>query len=164
YRVPRGGIGVGRSSAFFLERSATTVPARPAGGPLCPYSELGTQHDPKRSSRTHKTTRPCEPGLHSPSGRTATTADSGADERVADKAQASGETEVSSDLAYPLPIAVITALLGADEEMAKQLRRWTDDLGSLLGAPEPTQEMFDTANRSVLERDEYILSLAAQRR
>ena len=72
--------------------------------------------------------------------------------------------EVSSDLAYPLPVAVITVLLGAEVEMAKQLRRWTDDLGSLLGSPEPTPEMFDRANRSVIKRDEYILSLAAQRR
>jgi pimeloyl-[acyl-carrier protein] synthase len=80
------------------------------------------------------------------------------------KVQASGKMEVRSDLAYPLPVAVITALLGADLEMAEQLRRWTDDLSNLLGAPEPTSEMFDAANRSVMERDAYILSVAAERK
>jgi cytochrome P450 len=81
-----------------------------------------------------------------------------------DTVQASGSMEVRSDLAYPLPVAVITALLGADLEMAEQLRRWTDALSTLLGVPEPTPEMFDAANRSVIERDEYILSVAADRR
>ena len=80
------------------------------------------------------------------------------------KVQASGRMEVRSDLAYPLPVAVITALLGADLEMADQLRRWTDDLSNLLGAPEPTSELLDAANRSVIERDAYILSVGAQRR
>jgi cytochrome P450 len=70
--------------------------------------------------------------------------------------------EVRSDLAYALSIAVITALLGADLEMADQLRCWTDDLSTLLGAPEPTLAMLDAGNRSVIERDEYMLSVAAQ--
>jgi cytochrome P450 len=128
------------------------------------HTEPGTQHDPERPPVQTKlrnlvnrafTPRPVDPLR--PRIQELTNG-------LLDKVQASAEMEVSSDLAYPLPVAVITVLLGAEVEMAKQLRRWTDDLGSLLGSPEPTPEMFDRANRSVIKRDEYILSLAAQRR
>jgi cytochrome P450 len=81
-----------------------------------------------------------------------------------DKVQASGEMEVRAEFAYPLPITVIAALLGVDLEMADQLRLWTDSLSTLLGAPDPTREMFEEANRSVVERDRYILGVAANRR
>lgn len=81
-----------------------------------------------------------------------------------DRVQSSGEMEVRADLAYPLPIAVISALLGVDLEMADQLRHWTDTLSNLLGDPKPTAEMFEAANRSVIGRDEYILGVADQRR
>src|SRR5262245_12635739 len=69
-----------------------------------------------------------------------------------------------ADLAFPLPIAVITALLGADLEMAEQFRTWTADLNALLTTPAPTPQAFEAANRSVTERDAYIVSLVAQRR
>ena len=50
-----------------------------------------------------------------------------------DKAQASERMEVPSDLACPLPVAVITALLGADPEMAEPLGvgltlRWLESI------------------------------------
>jgi cytochrome P450 len=81
-----------------------------------------------------------------------------------DRVQASSRMCVRADFAYPLPIAVITALLGADLSMSEQLRRWTADLNALLTTPTPTPQAFEAANRSVTERDSYIASLVAQRR
>jgi cytochrome P450 len=81
-----------------------------------------------------------------------------------DKVQSSGRMCVRSDLAYPLPIAVITALLGADLSMSDRLRRWTADLNDLLTTPSPPDDVVEAANRSVRERDAYIASLVAQRR
>src|SRR5215471_11662666 len=71
---------------------------------------------------------------------------------------------VRADLAFPLPMAVITALLGADLSMAEQFRRWTGDLNALLTTPNPTERAVEAANRSVTERDGYIASLVARRR
>ena len=81
-----------------------------------------------------------------------------------DKVQASGRMCVRADLAFPLPMAVITALLGADLSMAEQFRRWTGDLNALLTTPNPTERAVEAANRSVTERDGYIASLVARRR
>jgi cytochrome P450 len=81
-----------------------------------------------------------------------------------DRVQASGRMCVRADLAFPLPIAVITALLGADLAMAEQLRSWTADLNTLLTTPSPTTQAVEAANRSVTERDAYIARLVAERR
>jgi cytochrome P450 len=69
-----------------------------------------------------------------------------------------------ADLAFPLPVAVITALIGADLSMAEQFKSWTGDLNTLLTTPNPTPQAVEAANRSVMERDAYIASLVAQRR
>jgi len=85
-------------------------------------------------------------------------------DRLLDKVQASGRMCVRADLAFPLPIAVITALLGADLSLADQFRSWTADLNSLLTTPAPTAQAVEAANRSVTARDAYIARLVAQRR
>jgi cytochrome P450 len=85
-------------------------------------------------------------------------------DNLLDKVQGSGRMCVRADLAFPLPIAVITALIGADLSMAEPFRSWTADLNTLLTTPTPTPQAVEAANRSVVERDAYIASLAAQRR
>lgn len=103
------------------------------------HTEPGTQHDPERPPVQTKlrnlvnrafTPRPVDPLR--PRIQELTNG-------LLDKVQASAEMEVSSDLAYPLPVAVITVLLGAEVEMAKQLRRWTDTSVACLAHPSQHQ-------------------------
>ena len=81
-----------------------------------------------------------------------------------DKVQPDGRMEVMRDLAYPLPLQVIIELVGADLEMAAPLQQWTSDLVRLVGTPNPLPEMLATANQSVVERNNYFLSIADRRR
>lgn len=81
-----------------------------------------------------------------------------------DAVQASGQMEVMRDLAYPLPLRVIAELLGVEPEMSAQLKQWSNEIVKFVGTPNATPEMLAAANRSVTERNAYILKLAAQRR
>lgn len=56
-------------------------------------------------------------------------------DRLLDRAAARGQIDIVADLAAPLPVAVITAMLGADPRDEAALRAWSDDL-ALVGAPD----------------------------
>jgi cytochrome P450 len=54
-------------------------------------------------------------------------------EQLLDQAAARGQLDLIADLGAPLPVAVITAMLGADPRDSGRLRAWSDDL-ALVGA------------------------------
>jgi cytochrome P450 len=54
-------------------------------------------------------------------------------EQLHDQAAARGQLDLIADLGAPLPVAVITAMLGADPRDSGRLRAWSDDL-ALVGA------------------------------
>ena len=56
-------------------------------------------------------------------------------EQLLDQAAPRGQLDLIADLGAPLPVAVITAMLGADPRDQQRLRSWSDDL-ALVGAPD----------------------------
>ena len=79
-----------------------------------------------------------------------------------DAAQPAGRMDVVHDLAYPLPANVIAALLGMPAGDREQLQAWSRDIVPIFangGLAELRQ-----AQRSVVEMQEYLRGLAAERR
>ena len=73
------------------------------------------------------------------------------------------EVDLMSDLAYPLPIAVITALLGVPAADRRMFRRLAEALTAVLEV-RFTQEQAATAHTAALELEEYLTALVEQRR
>jgi cytochrome P450 len=51
-----------------------------------------------------------------------------------DRVQGAGRMEVISDLAYPLPVTVISEMLGVPEEDRERIKRWSADIARSLDA------------------------------
>ena len=80
-----------------------------------------------------------------------------------DAVQPAGQMEVMRELAYPLPLRVIGELLGVEHAMADRLKQWSNGIIRYIGTPNATPEIIEAANRSVIERNAYILGVADQR-
>jgi cytochrome P450 len=80
-----------------------------------------------------------------------------------DRGAEAGSMEVVSDLAFPLPVAVIAELLGVPASDRQLFRAWSRDLalGFELGAPDHEAER---ANRAAMAFHEYVADLIAERR
>lgn len=81
-----------------------------------------------------------------------------------DRVQPRGEMELIGDLAYPLPIMVISALLGAPPEEREQFKRWADELARLLGHHRADEAKAEAAFGVWGEMNEYFRHLADARR
>ncbi|MEH1169294.1 cytochrome P450 [Micromonospora sp. CPCC 205539] len=71
--------------------------------------------------------------------------------------------DVLADFAYPLPVAVICALLGVPEADRPQFRRWAGDLTGVL-EPEITTAELAAADAGAAELGAYFAELVAARR
>jgi len=80
-----------------------------------------------------------------------------------DRVEARGEMDLLKDLAEPLPVAVIAALLGVPEADRPLLRHWSAKIVKLyeLGY---TEDQAREANQAVVEFSAYIAALADERR
>jgi len=72
--------------------------------------------------------------------------------------------DVIRDLAYPLPLAVIAAMLGFPIEERQQLKKWSDDSFAVLGIIRHSPELMEGAARSMAELSNYITALSQSRR
>jgi cytochrome P450 len=72
--------------------------------------------------------------------------------------------DVISDLARPLPSAVIAKMLGIPAEDIHRFKGWTDDLFSLVGSSVATAELVETGYRGVVGLKEYFGGIIVQRR
>jgi cytochrome P450 len=80
------------------------------------------------------------------------------------RATANGrQIDVMNDLAEPLPVIVISEMLGVPGEDRGRFRRWSYDLARALD-PLFEQEILDNADRAVRELKEYFRPLVQQRR
>jgi cytochrome P450 len=77
-------------------------------------------------------------------------------EELLDGAAAAGRMDVIRDLAYPLPMRVISGMLGVAPEDRDQFKKWTDDLAMFLGDVRGAAEHVGVAQRSALEMVEYL--------
>jgi cytochrome P450 family 142 subfamily A polypeptide 1 len=81
---------------------------------------------------------------------------------IIDRVCEKGEADFVADIAAPLPMIAIGDMLGVAPEDRDDLLRWSDDMLSSLGAPEPGA--MDKAMMAAIEYSTYITEVADQRR
>lgn len=67
-------------------------------------------------------------------------------------------------VARPLPVRVITLLLGIENLQYDDFMAWSEDLASFIGAPQPTREQARRAQTSLLAMSRYFETLLALKR
>jgi cytochrome P450 len=82
---------------------------------------------------------------------------------LVDAALERGRMDVVSDLAYPLPLKIICAMLGVPEEDHERFHQWSADLVSTLD-PMTGPDVMDRALASGVAFDAYFADLIARRR
>jgi len=80
-----------------------------------------------------------------------------------DRAAAKGGMEIVEDLAFPLPVTVISEMLGVPTEDNQQLREWTAQAVKLLDPSDDVAELLPASGHVVAMRD-YFDGLVASRR
>ena len=81
-----------------------------------------------------------------------------------DRVHDQGNMDVVADLARPLPVAVICALLGVPEADQHKFRAWSDQLHPLQGTRRPTLEIALQAQAGYMSLYEYMADLIADRK
>jgi len=81
---------------------------------------------------------------------------------IIDRVCEQGSADFVRDIAAPLPMIVIGDMLGVAPEDRDELLRWSDDMLSALGSPDPTA--MDRAALAAMEYAEYITAVVEQRR
>lgn len=80
-----------------------------------------------------------------------------------DRLQATGGGDLIADLAYPLPVTVIAAMLGVPAEDHPQFHAWSDDLAHSLDLTEDP-EIYQRAACAAIALTDYLRTLADHRR
>ncbi|HEX9839188.1 MAG TPA: cytochrome P450 [Anaerolineales bacterium] len=81
-----------------------------------------------------------------------------------DAVQAQGEMDAIQDLAHPLPVLVISQMLGLPAEERGRFKQWSDDLFAILGSVPHAPEAMEHASRSLAELTDYLTALSHSRR
>ena len=81
---------------------------------------------------------------------------------IIDRVCERGSADFVRDIAAPLPMIVIGDMLGVAPEDRDALLRWSDDMLSALGSPDPTA--MDRAALAAMEYAQYITAVVEQRR
>jgi cytochrome P450 len=80
-------------------------------------------------------------------------------------ARGDGEMEVIGDLAYPLPVAIISEMLGVPSEDHERFKAWSRELArSLDPVPIESKEEMQRREQVAMEFREYFKELIAERR
>ncbi len=72
--------------------------------------------------------------------------------------------DVIREFAYPLPIIVISEMLGVPAEDRRRFKQWSDDVVAFIAAGQPTAERAQQAQCSLNAMANYIRDIAAERR
>jgi cytochrome P450 len=81
-----------------------------------------------------------------------------------DEAIKRGGMEVVSEFASPLPMGVISEILGVPAEDRPLLRQWADDMVSFQGVNRPSEEHLIRAQNALAAMRPYILNMIEERR
>lgn len=81
-----------------------------------------------------------------------------------DAVQTQGEMDAIHDLAHPLPILVISQMLGLPAEERARFKQWSDDLFAILGSVPHAPEAMERAAQSLAELTDYLTALSHSRR
>lgn len=79
-----------------------------------------------------------------------------------DKAVGAGEMDIIRDLAYPLPITIVGALIGVPPEDADLLRKWSNDFNRAIGGV-VLPKLVETAQNGILEMRDYFSGIVKER-
>jgi cytochrome P450 len=85
-------------------------------------------------------------------------------DNLLDAIQMKGEMDAIHDLAHPLPILVITQMLGLPAEERMRFKQWSDDLFAILGSVPHAPESMERASQSLAELTDYLTMLSHSRR
>ncbi|HEX6271357.1 MAG TPA: cytochrome P450 [Anaerolineales bacterium] len=80
-----------------------------------------------------------------------------------DTIQANGKMDAIHDLAYPLPILVISQMLGLPAEERVRFKEWSDDLFAILGSVPHAPELMERAAHSLAELTDYLTAMSDAR-
>src|SRR6185503_33115 len=78
--------------------------------------------------------------------------------------KAKGEMDVVSELANPLPVAVIGEMLGLPREDGLKLKKWSDAFAAFFGTPRPTAQILGDMKTGIVEMEKYFAEQIVARR
>lgn len=85
-------------------------------------------------------------------------------EELLDRVQPAGQIDLITEFAFPLPVMVISELLGIPIADQEKFKKWTKDLTAFTGAGRARPELARQAQKSVQELTGYFRDIARQRR
>jgi cytochrome P450 len=85
-------------------------------------------------------------------------------DRLLEPISAQSEVDLMRSVAYPLPVHVITTMLGIPSEMNKQFGGWSEAILNAIGNPDRSLEQARSAYRSILDFNDYFAKVVAERR
>jgi cytochrome P450 len=74
------------------------------------------------------------------------------------------EFDLVEEIAYPLPVIVISEMLGVPPKDRADFKRWSDDVVATLGGPFTPPDVMERARKSIEELAEYLSGVIAERR
>jgi cytochrome P450 len=81
-----------------------------------------------------------------------------------DAVQTQGKMDAIRDLAHPLPVLVISQMLGLPAEERVRFKQWSDDIFAILGSVPHAPESMERASQSLAELTDYLTMLSHSRR
>ena len=85
-------------------------------------------------------------------------------DELLDAVQGAGQMDVIRDLAHPLPVIVITEMLGVPPEARDQFKKWSDDIVAFLGSGRARPDKSARAQRSLLHLTDLLQDIVTRRR
>jgi cytochrome P450 len=85
-------------------------------------------------------------------------------DRVLDSVADCSEADLVKELAYPMPVRVISELLGVPETMHEAFLRWSAAIAEFNGNPHRTVEHAENAQNAVLALTDFFRQAVAERR
>lgn len=85
-------------------------------------------------------------------------------DELLDAAHEMGEFDVIEQFAVPLPLMVISDLLGTRREDIPRLKKWSDDLSLFMGVASPSLELSISTQASLVEFMAYFHDIVEERR
>jgi cytochrome P450 len=85
-------------------------------------------------------------------------------DRVLDSIADRAEADLVKELAYPMPVRVISELLGVPETMHEAFLRWSAAIAEFNGNPHRTVELAEKAQKAVLALTDFFRTAVAERR